>query len=474
MPTPRLSVFVSSKMKELARERLAIGASLNELEVDAWIFEKDAPASPESIQKVFLNEVKSADLYIGIFWKDIGDRTIEEFEYAQKLGKDCLIYEKRRGIDGKRSKELQDFLERLGDVENGLTIKWFNNSKELAVLVKKEVALWQVKKIRQKLKQPLFVGSEVAKTCDRTAQETDFATFLDNKEDYYKFPRVCIIHGNNCEAHESLVKRFHLTRIKDYAEKKYNAGEAVVGFKEIRIETLPGAGLNFQKKSLLEKLFSLWSKYHSQTPGDLSKLLAAIKEKVLIIQHNIYFSRYDGTPVNRFYDGTTVNLVRAYLDFWDEAVKNPDSSENGVKADMPEVFLFFNIIYPPGVKSLRFGLNFPRKASHEINKFFVARALRKKLSLNERLQEENSKAHVNKEGTRIMLREISCVRPDDVRRWLDMNGYSSGVRSETLEREIEGIFITNRGKRLKCRCMSDVEPELAEVVKAIQPPIENI
>jgi len=54
---PRLRVFVSSKMQELAPERQAVKAALGELIVDAWVFEHDAGARPVSIEKVFLEEV---------------------------------------------------------------------------------------------------------------------------------------------------------------------------------------------------------------------------------------------------------------------------------------------------------------------------------------------------------------------------------------------------------------------------------
>jgi len=82
-------------MQELAPERQAIKAALNGLKVDAWVFEQDAGARAEPIQKAFLGEVEAADLYIGLFWKGYGEYSIEEYEHAQQLGKDCLIYEKR-------------------------------------------------------------------------------------------------------------------------------------------------------------------------------------------------------------------------------------------------------------------------------------------------------------------------------------------------------------------------------------------
>src|SRR5215213_10293679 len=119
MYSQRLRIFVSSKMQELAPERSIMKTALEDLKVDAWIFEEDAGARPESIQQTYLKELENADLYIGVFWKNYGEYTIEEFEYALKLGKDCLIYEKRDDVEGQRSPQLQDFLDGIGDVKTG-------------------------------------------------------------------------------------------------------------------------------------------------------------------------------------------------------------------------------------------------------------------------------------------------------------------------------------------------------------------
>src|SRR5262245_11403246 len=142
----RLRVFVSSKMQELAPERGAIRAALDELHVDAWVFEQDAGARPESVEKTFLKEVEKADLYIGVFWKGHGDYTIEEYEYARKLDKDCLIYEKRAALDdGQRDPSLQEFLDGLSHVKKGLTVKWFDDALKLKKTVKDDVAEWQAR-----------------------------------------------------------------------------------------------------------------------------------------------------------------------------------------------------------------------------------------------------------------------------------------------------------------------------------------
>lgn len=102
-----LRVFVSSRMKELAPERAAIGAALAELNVETFLFERDAGARPQSIQETYLEELEACDLYVGVFWKGFGVYTIEEYEHARTLGMDCLIYEKRADLSSDRDPALK-------------------------------------------------------------------------------------------------------------------------------------------------------------------------------------------------------------------------------------------------------------------------------------------------------------------------------------------------------------------------------
>src|SRR5215471_4990565 len=163
----RLRVFVSSKMQELAPERQVLKAALDALKVDAWVFEQDAGARPESIEKAFLEEVEEADLYIGLFWREYGDYTIEEYEHARKLGKDCLIYEKRAALNGQRDPRLQTFLDRLGNVETGLTIKWFDDPLQLSEAIKDDVAKWQARIVRERSIPRINVSLSLAEKRER-------------------------------------------------------------------------------------------------------------------------------------------------------------------------------------------------------------------------------------------------------------------------------------------------------------------
>src|SRR2546421_6841978 len=128
-----LSLFISSKMQELADERRAVQAALDAYRMHGWLWEDDAGARPEPIRSTYLAEVEACDIYLGLFWLGYGPYTIEEFERARALRKPCLIYEKYVNIE-QRSPELAAFLDRLQEVQNpeGLTVYRFETPAQLA------------------------------------------------------------------------------------------------------------------------------------------------------------------------------------------------------------------------------------------------------------------------------------------------------------------------------------------------------
>jgi len=133
-----LSLFISSKMQELIEERRAVQTALSHYKMHGWLWEKDAGARPESIRQTYLKEVEACDLYIGLFWLGYGPDTIKEFEHARLHHKPCLIYEKHVDIV-RRDARLQAFLDRIGEVADGLAICRFMTVDELAGRVQDDV-----------------------------------------------------------------------------------------------------------------------------------------------------------------------------------------------------------------------------------------------------------------------------------------------------------------------------------------------
>jgi tetratricopeptide (TPR) repeat protein len=137
----RLRVFVSSRMLELAPERRAIGAALDFIKVDAWIFEKDAGARPDPIQATYTEELDNADLYLGVFWKGYGRYTADEYDRACSTKKDRLVYIKAAD-GGPRDPQLDTFLKPIVDVEHGVSWAPFATPEDLAAKVQDDVARW--------------------------------------------------------------------------------------------------------------------------------------------------------------------------------------------------------------------------------------------------------------------------------------------------------------------------------------------
>lgn len=137
---PQLSLFISSKMSELASERQAVQAALSAFLLHGWLWESDAGARPEPIRSTYLSAVEDCDIYIGLFWLGYGPYTIEEFEHARKHHKPCLVYDKHSELE-KRDAKLRAFLGDLEDVENreGLTVGRFKTTEQLVEQVQKDV-----------------------------------------------------------------------------------------------------------------------------------------------------------------------------------------------------------------------------------------------------------------------------------------------------------------------------------------------
>lgn len=145
MPT-ELSVFISSKMQELAAERKALQELLPTLGQDifklrTWVFEGDAPASNKSIRDVYLEALQNSALYIGIFWNEFGEWTLDEFERATELGIERHLYVKNLNPE-RRDPRLQAFLDKQSDVRFGITPRWFTSPEDLKRQVARSVEKW--------------------------------------------------------------------------------------------------------------------------------------------------------------------------------------------------------------------------------------------------------------------------------------------------------------------------------------------
>jgi Domain of unknown function (DUF4062)/inactive STAND len=207
-----LRVFVSSKMEELAEERQAIQTALKELFIASFVFEVDAGPRETTIEQTFVEELREADLYIGIFWRGYGEYTIQEYQTAVDLGMDRLIFEKRVAVE-QRDPELQQFLDGISHVREGVTICWFTTQDELRNIVKQAVQKWLTSKVRRsRHEDPRAIQPELLPClCNREQQEQELqTTLLPTLREKRTRPLVLVVHGHELEGHSHFINRIEL------------------------------------------------------------------------------------------------------------------------------------------------------------------------------------------------------------------------------------------------------------------------
>src|SRR5580704_6497870 len=98
-PDQRVRVFVSSTLEELAAERQAVTAAINQLRLTPVLFELGArPYPPRDLYRAYLEQ---SDVFVGIYASSYGwvapgmEISGLEDEYRLSAGKPRLIYTKK-------------------------------------------------------------------------------------------------------------------------------------------------------------------------------------------------------------------------------------------------------------------------------------------------------------------------------------------------------------------------------------------
>lgn len=140
----KYKVFISGVQKELQTERRALksyilGDDLLSEYFDVFIFE-DVCAKSKSAETVYLSEVASSDIYIGILGhqygalgKDKMSPIEREFRKAKDRHKTIFVFIKGENgaNDKKRDLGIQRLIKEIGDAKEGFVRKRFNTSAEL-------------------------------------------------------------------------------------------------------------------------------------------------------------------------------------------------------------------------------------------------------------------------------------------------------------------------------------------------------
>jgi predicted ATPase len=141
-PDQRLRVFISSTLGELAEERRAAQAAVEQLRLTPVLFELGArPHPPRALYRSYLAQ---SDVFVGIYWERYGwiapDMEISGLEDELVLSADVprLVYVKRPAPD--MEPRLAQMLERLQQ-EDTASYKPFRDADELRDLIVDDLAL---------------------------------------------------------------------------------------------------------------------------------------------------------------------------------------------------------------------------------------------------------------------------------------------------------------------------------------------
>ena len=142
-----LKVFISSKMAELRDAREIVGKALADRGIGAFVYEESAGARPETVVATSLREVEEADVYVGLFWREYGAVTVEEYRHARKHDKPCFVYIRDRGLH--REPELEALLRaEVYDPTRGVTYDYFDSVLQLRDAIARDIMAWLVRRYR--------------------------------------------------------------------------------------------------------------------------------------------------------------------------------------------------------------------------------------------------------------------------------------------------------------------------------------
>lgn len=126
----KLRIFVSGKEGELDHEReIAIE------QIVSFGFEpvssENRTASCESMETEFRDEVRTSDIYIGIFGSAFSKPTINEFNTARANNVCALVFEKDVSDKEELTTEYTKFLTEIKDPKSGLVVSKYKNADDL-------------------------------------------------------------------------------------------------------------------------------------------------------------------------------------------------------------------------------------------------------------------------------------------------------------------------------------------------------
>jgi serine/threonine-protein kinase len=272
------------------------------------------------------------------------------------------------------------------------------------------------------------LGWIVSRTCNRWPQVNAFdAHFRTEHRRHPRRPHVYVVHGEEGEAHESLVERLVATRISHFAAESSGLDRGTVA--NMKVPWPVGDPLETRKRDLQIALFREADPSYLDeelSARALSRLAPLALNAVVVVQHQLRAVTWDRA---------TEELLAWYVDaFWGDLAE----SQQG-----PLFIMFLELVYPPARSMRLFGSRWPRASTTSR----ILQRLEQLLVVQPRL------------CSTMIFKALTSVTVDDVKQWFSQNGiYDSEQRWGELA---DTIFRTSEIKH-----MAEVEAALREIHRA--------
>jgi hypothetical protein len=122
--TDKLKVFISSKEGELENERLMVKREIESLLLNS-VSSEVSSATFKSMKETNEKEVRSSNIYIGIFGRTYSPATIKEYRFARSSMIKPFIFKKYLKESEPRDIQLIGFLKEVEDPEQGIVTEYF-------------------------------------------------------------------------------------------------------------------------------------------------------------------------------------------------------------------------------------------------------------------------------------------------------------------------------------------------------------
>jgi len=208
-----LRIYVSSTYEDLKDERKAARDAIQTLGHLA-IGMEDYAASDERPLERCLRDVRSCQAYVGIFaWRygfcpGNGEKSITSLEYeeATKNKIPCYVFLVREDAPWPRTWIPDEDQPKIKQLRQSLSLKhmvgWFTNEIDLAAAITKSLT----SRIVNSPGTPR-IPDMLPYLCDRSEQEFALVDALKDADKRPGNPLLCIIHGNETEAHDKFLER---------------------------------------------------------------------------------------------------------------------------------------------------------------------------------------------------------------------------------------------------------------------------